>query len=78
MMREIMSASAAAKIIGCSPQMVREQMRRGNWDLGDVITKKQTGLSNDRFIVFRWKLEKLLGKGGNFNAGETVGLCQRR
>ena len=67
-MREIMSAAAAAKIIGCSPQMVREQMRRGNWDLGDVQTKKQTGLSSDRFIIFRWKLEKLLGKGGEQNA----------
>lgn len=36
-MKKIISASAAAKLIGCDSQMVRERLRRGMWTFGRAI-----------------------------------------
>ena len=33
-MKQIISANAAAKIIGCPARMVRERLRRGMWTFG--------------------------------------------
>ena len=35
-MKEILTAAEAAREIGCTPQKVRERMKRGLWDLGEA------------------------------------------
>lgn len=60
-MSERLTTEEAAKEIGCRVQAVRENMRRGIWDLGSVVPsggkkRKYT------YYVFRQKLNRFLGK----------------
>lgn len=52
----------AAKELGCSQQAVRERMRSGIWDLGDVISPKRSKKKQYSYFIFRPKLDKVLGK----------------
>lgn len=69
-MCERVTVRAAAKELGCSPQAVREHMKKGLWDLGDVFSPKQTGKSIWEYHIYRKKLDRHMGKleGGNRNA----------
>lgn len=60
--KERVSLIEAAKEIGCAPQAVREHMKRGIWDLGDVVLAEERGKMTDAYYVFRRKLDKFLGK----------------
>lgn len=42
-MQEIISASQAAKILGCTPQKVRMRMVLDMWPIGAVVDKKKKG-----------------------------------
>lgn len=57
--REILSAAAAARYIGCAPQKVREHIRAGVWKFG-VCIPKQKGGKKDSFIIYRRQLMKTL------------------
>ena len=62
-MREILTASEAAREIGCTPQKVRERMKRGMWDLGEVIKKEKLGRNaKNEYNIYRHKLEKFTGR----------------
>lgn len=69
--KETMSASAASRILGCTPQSVRERIRLGVWDFGECIPKKKTGKKSDTFVIYRRKLYKHIGKA--LNDGEQAG-----
>lgn len=60
-MCERVSVAEAAKELGCAQQAVREQMKRGTWDLGYVV---QTGKSGRKYAyyIYREKLNKHLGR----------------
>ena len=53
----------AAVEIGCAPQALREHMKKGLWDLGEVVPPDQRS-KNYRYYVFRRKLNRFLGKEG--------------
>ena len=53
----------AAVEIGCAPQALREHMKKGLWDLGEVVPPDQ-GSKNYRSYVFRRQLDRFLGKEG--------------
>lgn len=53
----------AAVEIGCAPQALREHMKKGLWDLGEVVPPDR-GSKNYRYYVFRRKLDRFLGKEG--------------
>lgn len=36
-MKTRVSVTAAAKEIGCAPQLVHRKMKAGEWDLGEVV-----------------------------------------
>lgn len=59
---ERVSVTQAAKELGVAPQSVREHMRRGLWNLGDVFSPKQTGKALWEYHIYRRKLDKHLGK----------------
>lgn len=62
-MKEILTAAEAAREIGCTPQKVRERMKRGLWDLGDVIDKNKLGrVEKNEYNIHRLKLEKFIGR----------------
>lgn len=62
-MREILTASEAAREIGCTSQKVRERMKRGMWDLGEVIEKEKLGRNaKNEYNIYRHKLEKFIGR----------------
>ena len=50
----------AAKLLGTSPQGVREHMKRGLWDLGSVIPPKKKG-GQWQYHIYKPKLYRLLG-----------------
>lgn len=52
----------AAAELGISQQSVREHMRRGIWDLGEVVPPSKSGKKNWEFHIYRPKLNKQLGK----------------
>ena len=54
----------AARMIGCAPEYLRRQMKAKVWDLGQVV-RPSRGRSNYRYYIFRAKLERFLGKGGD-------------
>ena len=55
----------AAKELGCSPQCVREHMKRGIWDLGTVVrNQNKKSCRKYEYYIFRGKLNKVLGKEG--------------
>lgn len=61
-MSERVSVTQAAKELGMNPQGVREQMKAGVLDIGRVVlpTGKKKKSS---YYVYRYKLDKVLGKG---------------
>lgn len=58
----------AAKELGVSPQAVREHMKKKLWNLGDVLSPKQTEKKQWEYHIYRAKLDKHLGKEGDTNA----------
>lgn len=62
-MKEILTANEAAREIGCTSQKVRERMKRGLWDLGEVIDKNKLGrVEKNEYNIHRHKLEKFIGR----------------
>lgn len=60
-MSQRVSVNDAAREIGCAPQALREHMKRGLWDLGEVVPPdKKSG--SYVYYIFRPKLDKFLGK----------------
>lgn len=59
-MKQILNACQAARIIGCSPQMVRERIKRGIWTFGKYIPKEKTGRKNDTYEIILNDLYKYL------------------
>lgn len=59
--KEILSAAEAAKILGCTPQAVRERIRLGIWKFGECIPGKKTGKKCDCFVIYRRKLYQHIG-----------------
>ena len=60
-MKEILTANEAAREIGCTSQKVRERMKRGMWDLGEVVEKLGRSTKNE-YNIHRHKLEKFIGR----------------
>ena len=62
-MKEILTANEAAREIGCTSQKVRERMKHGMWDLGEVVEKEKLGRSTkNEYNIHRHKLEKFIGR----------------
>ena len=61
-MNERVSVSDAAKELGCAAQAVRERMKRGIWDLGEVIEPCNMSGKHYCYNIYRPKLDRLLGK----------------
>ena len=62
-MKEILTANEAAREIGCTSQKVRERMKRGLGDLGEVIDKNKLGrVEKNEYNIHRHKLEKFIGR----------------
>lgn len=61
-MKERVSIAAAAEELGISPQSVRECMKRGIFDIGEAIPPDRKGVKTWTYLIFRRKLDKLLGK----------------
>lgn len=55
----------AAKELGLSPQGVREYMKRGLIDIGIVVPSASGNGKIKRYLIYREKLDKVLGKGGS-------------
>ena len=61
-MSELLSANQAAKVIGCSPQKVRERLKRRIWTFGRHISKKDLGNEyKDEYNISINKLADFLG-----------------
>lgn len=60
---ERVTLAQAAKELGLAPQGLREYMKRGLIDIGVVLPSASTG-KTDRYLIYRDKLDKVLGKGG--------------
>ena len=54
------TVAEAASIIGCDKDFLRQRMKRGEWDLGEVVPPNNKG-GIYRYIIFRPKLERFLG-----------------
>lgn len=61
-MSERVRTEEAAKEIGVGVQSLREYMKRGIWDLGEVIPPQKGGSSHHEYLIFREKLDRFLGK----------------
>lgn len=61
-LKERVSLPVAARELGCSPQAVREHMRAGLWDLGEVIPPEKRGKTTWAYYIFRPKLDVFLGR----------------
>ena len=59
-MKEIISARAAAKIIGCPAEAVRQRIKAGIWTFGERIPKEKTGNKVDTYLISRKRLERYL------------------
>lgn len=59
-MTQRVSVKDAAREIGCSEGFLRQQMRRGDWDLGSVVRPRR-GVTNFRYFIYRPKLDAMLG-----------------
>ena len=61
--KNMMSASKAAEILGCSAQMVRERIKRGIWTFGEHIPKsKSVNEVKDTYCIYRDNLYRHIGK----------------
>lgn len=61
-MTERVSVQQAAKELGLAPQGVREYMKRGLIDIGEVLPTVQGKGKTNRYLICRKKLDKFLGK----------------
>ena len=60
-MKDILSANQTARIIGCSPQTVRERIKRGIWTFGTVVTAKEAGNTQNSYEINKYQLAAHLG-----------------
>ncbi len=58
----------AARELGMSQNGVRMHMRKHLMDLGKVYSPTETGKKQWEYHIYRSKLDKQLGKGGDPNA----------
>ena len=58
--RETVTVREVSKMLGISPQAVREQMKAGVLPIGDVY-KSSTG-NGYRYLIYREKLNRHIGK----------------
>lgn len=75
-MAEIFKPERVALILGVSSQCLREHMKRGLWDLGEVIPAKTRGGKLMEYNIFRAKLEKKIGR--KLTEEELAMLTQRK
>lgn len=68
-MNQRVSVPEAAKEIGCDQNYLRQQMRRGEWDLGSYV-RPGRGKKKASYFVFRNKLDKFLGIAQECSAKE--------
>lgn len=59
-MSAIVSAEEAARRIGCRPQLVRERLKKGLWDIGKAFSPEQTGKKTWTYEINEAKLERFL------------------
>jgi hypothetical protein len=59
-MIDIINAKQASRVIGCSPQMVRERIKRNIWTFGNVVTSKDTGRQLNSYEINIQKLADFL------------------
>lgn len=71
-MKNIISAEEASRLIGCSPQTVRERLKRGMWSFGRAYSPKLTGLTQWVYEVYVDQLETYLRGENNGNNGENL------
>ena len=57
-----MSANQAARILFMDPKTVKQMIRTGIWDFGEVIPGRKAGKKNDRIIIWTAKLAKHIGR----------------
>lgn len=62
MPKEILKPTEVARILGVSPQYVREHIRRGIWKFGECVPKKVRGKTTDEFNIYRAKFENHIGR----------------
>ena len=59
-MYDILSANQAAKVIGCTPQKVRERLKRKIWTFGVYIPKSKTGFKQNNYDISKKELAEFL------------------
>lgn len=59
-MKNIISAGEASRRLGCSPQTVRERLKRGMWSFGKAYSPEQTGLQQWVYEVYTDQLDAYL------------------
>ncbi len=57
--KERLTVNEAAKVLGCGPSEIREQMKRGNFKIGVVISPR-AGECNYRYHIYRSMLERFI------------------
>ena len=61
-MSRIISANKTAKILGVTPQLVRERLKRGVWTFGRAISPEESGKEHWTYEVYVRKLMEYLGE----------------
>ena len=61
-MSRIISANKTAKILGVTPQLVRERLKRGVWTFGRAISPEESGKEHWTYEVYVPKLMEYLGE----------------
>lgn len=61
-MTQRVTVQQAAKELGLAPQGVREYMKRGLIDIGDVLPALSGKGNTNRYVIYRDKLDRYLGK----------------
>lgn len=62
MAKEILKPPQVARILGVSPQSVREHIRRGIWTFGECVSHKKRDRSTDEFNIYRARFEAFIGR----------------
>lgn len=61
-MQDILTAAQTARVIGCSPQRVRERIKRSIWSFGSVVTRKESGnVQKNTYEINKHQLAEWLG-----------------
>lgn len=55
-MKEVLTATETAAILGVHPKVVRFNMEKGIWDFGKVIPPKVTGKKTNTYHVYARKM----------------------